>query len=81
MARAMYSDRDIYLMDDPLSAVDVHVGKQLFERCLVHLVGERHKTVVFITHQIQVRHHHHDDDVMMMRRQRRRKRRKRRMVV
>ena len=54
VARAMYSDRDVYLMDDPLSAVDVHVGRQLFERCLLHLVRERRKTVLFVTHQIQV---------------------------
>ena len=29
IARALYSDRDIVLLDDPLSAVDVHVGKYL----------------------------------------------------
>ena len=30
LARAVYSDRDVYLMDDPLSAVDSHVGKAIF---------------------------------------------------
>jgi ABC-type Mn2+/Zn2+ transport system ATPase subunit len=32
MARALYRDADIYLMDDPLSAVDVKVSKHLFEK-------------------------------------------------
>ena len=31
LARAVYHDADIYLLDDPLSAVDTAVGKQLFE--------------------------------------------------
>ena len=32
LARAVYSNSDIYLFDDPLSAVDSHVGKHIFER-------------------------------------------------
>lgn len=34
LARAVYSGADIYLLDDPFSAVDVHVGKQLFEKVI-----------------------------------------------
>lgn len=34
LARAVYSDADIYLLDDPLSAVDVHVGKHIFEQVI-----------------------------------------------
>ena len=34
LARAVYQDKDIYLMDDPLSAVDVHVGKHLFDKVI-----------------------------------------------
>lgn len=34
LARAVYSDSDIYILDDPLSAVDAHVGKYLFEHVL-----------------------------------------------
>ncbi|KAA6397487.1 MAG: putative Multidrug resistance-associated protein [Streblomastix strix] len=34
LARAVYSDRDIYILDDPLSAVDAHVGRTLFEECI-----------------------------------------------
>ncbi|CAG2101456.1 unnamed protein product [Medioppia subpectinata] len=34
LARAVYSNRDIYLLDDPLSAVDPHVGKHLFDKTI-----------------------------------------------
>lgn len=51
LARAVYRDADIYLLDDPLSAVDTHVAKQLFEGCIQgHLRG---KTRVLVTHQVQ----------------------------
>ncbi len=32
LARAVYRDADIYLLDDPLSAVDSAVGKHIFNR-------------------------------------------------
>lgn len=32
--RAVYRQADIYLLDDPLSAVDPHVGKYLYEQCI-----------------------------------------------
>mmetsp|Transcript_53178 Transcript_53178/g.79395 ORF Transcript_53178/g.79395 Transcript_53178/m.79395 type:complete len:1217 (-) Transcript_53178:551-4201(-) len=35
MARCVYHDADIYLLDDPLAAVDAHVGRHLFEKCIV----------------------------------------------
>ena len=34
LARAVYSQADTYLFDDPLSAVDAHVAKQLFDRVI-----------------------------------------------
>ena len=30
--RAVYANKDLYLLDDPLSAVDAHVGKHIFEQ-------------------------------------------------
>ncbi|XP_067853674.1 ATP-binding cassette sub-family C member 12 [Heptranchias perlo] len=51
IARAVYSDRDVYLLDDPLSAVDAHVGKYIFEECVKKALGE--KTVILVTHQLQ----------------------------
>ncbi|KAJ0001946.1 hypothetical protein NQD34_001742 [Periophthalmus magnuspinnatus] len=51
LARAVYSNRDIVLLDDPLSAVDAHVGKHIFEECIKK---ELHgKSVILITHQLQ----------------------------
>lgn len=50
LARAVLADADVYLLDDPLSAVDVHVGKHLFEQ----VIGPRgllhSKTRVLVTH-------------------------------
>ncbi|KYB27685.1 probable multidrug resistance-associated protein lethal(2)03659 isoform X2 [Tribolium castaneum] len=51
LARAVYKQADIYLLDDPLSAVDTHVGKQLFENCIAGYL--KNKTVILITHQLQ----------------------------
>ncbi|UJR10923.1 hypothetical protein I4U23_015108 [Adineta vaga] len=51
MARALYRDADIYLLDDPLSAVDVKVSKHLFEKSIKKYL--RNKICVLATHQIQ----------------------------
>lgn len=51
LARACYADADVYLLDDPLSAVDAHVGRHLFDKCVGGLLKGR--TRVLVTHQLQ----------------------------
>lgn len=51
LARAVYKKADIYLLDDPLSAVDANVGKQLFESCITNYL--RDKICILVTHQLQ----------------------------
>jgi ATP-binding cassette, subfamily C (CFTR/MRP), member 4 len=51
LARAVYANRDILLLDDPLSAVDTRVGRHIFQKCLVELV--KSKLRILVTHQVQ----------------------------
>lgn len=51
LARCVYKDADIYLLDDPLSAVDTKVGKHLFDQCITGFL--RGKTRILVTHQLQ----------------------------
>lgn len=51
IARAVYQDADIYLFDDPFSAVDAHTGTHLFKECLMGILKE--KTIIFVTHQVE----------------------------
>ena len=52
LARAVYSDRDVYLLDDPLAAVDPDVALAVFRRVVLDLLND--KTVLLVTHQPQV---------------------------
>uniref|UniRef100_A0A3P8V7T7 ATP binding cassette subfamily C member 4 (PEL blood group) n=1 Tax=Cynoglossus semilaevis TaxID=244447 RepID=A0A3P8V7T7_CYNSE len=51
LARSLYQDGDIYLLDDPLSAVDAEVGRHLFEECICGLL--KNKLRILVTHQLQ----------------------------
>ncbi|XP_078129230.1 ATP-binding cassette sub-family C member 2 [Sander vitreus] len=50
LARAVYSQSDIYLLDDPLSAVDSHVGKHLFDKVIGPNGLLKDKTRILVTH-------------------------------
>nr|KAF6488608.1 ATP binding cassette subfamily C member 1 [Molossus molossus] len=52
LARAVYCDSDIYLFDDPLSAVDAHVGKHIFENVVGPKGMLKNKTRLLVTHGI-----------------------------
>ncbi|KAL5018705.1 hypothetical protein ScPMuIL_004427, partial [Solemya velum] len=52
LARALYQDSDIYLLDDPLSAVDSHVGKHIFENVIGPNGLLKNKTRILVTHGI-----------------------------
>jgi ABC-type multidrug transport system fused ATPase/permease subunit len=55
----------VYLLDDPLSAVDANVGKDLFFGCIVdYLKTRRNKAVVLVTHQVQ--HMQHADRIIVL---------------
>ncbi|KAK9145227.1 hypothetical protein Sjap_005130 [Stephania japonica] len=51
IARAVYQGADIYLFDDPFSAVDAHTGSQLFKECMMGILKE--KTIIYVTHQVE----------------------------
>ena len=51
IARAVYSDSDIYLFDDPLSALDSHVGEAIFNGLIKEYL--KNKTVLVVTHALQ----------------------------
>ena len=51
IARALYSDSDIYLLDDPISALDAHVGRNIINNCICDYLKD--KTRILVTHAIQ----------------------------
>uniref|UniRef100_A0A8C0VLD3 ABC-type glutathione-S-conjugate transporter n=1 Tax=Cyanistes caeruleus TaxID=156563 RepID=A0A8C0VLD3_CYACU len=54
LARAVYQKASIYLLDDPLSAVDAHVGQHIFEHVLGPSGLLKDKTRVLVTHTINI---------------------------
>ncbi|KAG6857211.1 hypothetical protein H0H87_007630 [Tephrocybe sp. NHM501043] len=52
IARALYYDADIVIMDDPLSAVDAHVGKALFHGVIMESLRNKGRSVILVTHAL-----------------------------
>ena len=76
IARTIYHDADVYLLDDPLAAVDAHVGKDLFNKCIVDEMllgkskglknGERAATVILVTNALQYLSHEMVDKIIVL---------------
>ncbi|XP_006818714.2 ATP-binding cassette sub-family C member 9-like [Saccoglossus kowalevskii] len=64
VARALYSMSDIVLLDDPLSALDAHVGEHVMEKAIFDFLRKEDRTVILVTHQIQ--HLEYADEIVFM---------------
>ncbi|CAF3938744.1 unnamed protein product [Rotaria sp. Silwood1] len=53
LARALYTEADIYLFDDPLAAVDPTIARKIFQQCISNQGILNDKTRLLVTHQIQ----------------------------
>ncbi|KAK3927988.1 Multidrug resistance-associated protein 5 [Frankliniella fusca] len=51
LARAVYANKDVYLLDDPLSAVDARVARHIFSKCIKGTL--KGKTILLVTHGLQ----------------------------
>nr|XP_043637374.1 ABC transporter C family member 14-like [Erigeron canadensis]XP_043637375.1 ABC transporter C family member 14-like [Erigeron canadensis] len=54
LARAVYQDSDVYLLDDVFSAVDAHTGSEIFKECVRGALKD--KTILLVTHQVDFLH-------------------------
>jgi ATP-binding cassette subfamily C (CFTR/MRP) protein 1 len=71
MARALYHDADIFLLDDPLAAVDANVGRQIFEDCIVKTMlaptpSGTKRTVILVTNALQYLSHPLVDRIVVL---------------
>ncbi|CAG9831833.1 unnamed protein product [Diabrotica balteata] len=62
LARAIYRDSDIYLIDDALTALDTRVQEQIFTQCIQGLLKD--KCVVLVTHN--TKHIHAADKLVIL---------------
>lgn len=54
LARAIYSDTKTVILDDPLAALDAHVGAHVFEHAIKGLLLRHQKTVIMVTHKVEI---------------------------
>jgi len=76
LARCFYHDADIYLLDDPIAAVDSHVAKELFHSCIVDEMllgrskgkkeGDRNASVILVTNALQFLSHPKVDKIICL---------------
>ncbi|KAM4702820.1 ATP-binding cassette sub-family C member 2 [Rhinophrynus dorsalis] len=64
LARAVYSNADIYILDDPLSAVDAHVGKHIFQKVVGPNGLLKNKTRILVTHGVSFLKH--TDEIVVL---------------
>ncbi|KAI1287112.1 ATP-binding cassette sub-family C member 3 [Halotydeus destructor] len=64
LARAVYADCDVYLLDDPLSAVDSHVGKHIFDQVIGPKGMLKNTTRILVTHKVALMPH--VDEIIVM---------------
>ncbi|XP_029465938.1 canalicular multispecific organic anion transporter 1 [Rhinatrema bivittatum] len=64
LARAVYSEAEIYILDDPLSAVDAHVGKHIFEKVVGPNGLLKNKTRILVTHGVSFLQH--TDEIVVL---------------
>ena len=53
IARAIYADAQLYLLDDCLSALDAHVARDVYEKGILGHLRARGKTVLFVTNRME----------------------------
>ncbi|VVB03655.1 unnamed protein product [Arabis nemorensis] len=63
LARAVYQECDVYLLDDVFSAVDAHTGSDIFKKCVRGSL--KGKTILLVTHQVDFLHN--VDCILVMR--------------
>ncbi|XP_063225209.1 ATP-binding cassette sub-family C member Sur isoform X2 [Bacillus rossius redtenbacheri] len=64
IARAMYSEANVVILDDPLSALDYQVGQQVFEQGIKRFLLRQKRTVILVTHSLQLLPYAHKIVVM-----------------
>ncbi len=57
LARAIYARKDIYVLDDPLSALDIKISNTLFDMCFNNLLADA--TIIMVLNQLDFQHHFH----------------------